>query len=233
MSSSAPDHKSIYNEAALNYERLVNREDYQGNILKAIQGVLPLQGIDVVELGAGTGRVTRLLAPLVNSIAAFDSSAHMLQIAADSLAADGRHNWRTGVADNRALPVDDASADLCISGWSICYLVDWNRQAWKADVEQALAEMERMLKPGGTTILIETQGTGFTTPHAPDHLVEYYQYLAERGFQSSWFRTDYRFNNEQEAVESSVFFFGEGMAQKIEGVILPECTGLWWKRKTD
>jgi ubiquinone/menaquinone biosynthesis C-methylase UbiE len=232
MSTSTPDHKSIYNEAALNYERLVSREDHQGNILKAIQGVLPLQGIDVVELGAGTGRVTRLLAPLVNSIAAFDSSAHMLQIAADSLAAAGRHNWRTGVADHRALPVDNASVDLCISGWSICYLVDWNRQAWKADVEQALAEMERVLKPGGTTILIETQGTGFTSPHAPDHLVEYYQYLTERGFQSKWFRTDYRFNNEQEAVESSVFFFGEEVAQKIKGMILPECTGLWWKRKT-
>ena len=231
MSPSAPDHKSIYNEAALNYERLVSREDYQGNLLKAIQAVLPLQGITVVELGAGTGRVTRLLAPLVGSIAAFDTSAHMLQIAADSLMAGGWHNWRTGVADHRALPVEDVSADLCISGWSICYLVDWNRQAWKADVEKALAEMERVLKTGGMTILIETQGTGFTTPHAPDHLVEYLRFLEEHGFQSSWFRTDYRFKDPREARESSTFFFGEEMAQKIEGVILPECTGLWWKRK--
>lgn len=231
MSPSAPDHKSIYNEAALNYERLVSREDYQGNLLKAIQAVLPLQGIDVVETGAGTGRVTRLLAPYVHSIAAFDTSAHMLQIAADSLAAGGWHNWCTGVADHRALPVQDAGAGLCISGWSICYLVDWNRLAWKADVEKALAEMERVLKAGGMTILIETQGTGFTSPHAPDHLVEYYRFLAECGFQSSWFRTDYRFKNPREARQSSIFFFGEEMVQKIEGVILPECTGLWWKRK--
>ena len=133
-----PDHKAIYNEEAVNYERLVSREDFQGNILKAIQAVLPLQGIDVVETGAGTGRVTRLLAPFVRSISACDTSAHMLEIAADSLTKGGWHNWSTSVAEHRHLPTGDGCADLCISGWSVCYLVDWNRQGWKTDVAQAL-----------------------------------------------------------------------------------------------
>lgn len=225
-----PDHQTIYQQAALNYERLVSREDYEGNLLKVIQAVLPLQGINVVETGAGTGRVTRLLAPFVRSIAAFDASESMLQVAADLLEAGGWHNWRTGVADHRHLPVESGSADLVISGWSICYLVDWNRQSWQADVTEALAEMGRLLRPGGWMVIIETQGTGFTTPHAPDHLVEYYRFLAEQGFDSTWFRTDYRFANAREARESSTFFFGEEMAQKIEGVLLPECTGLWSKR---
>lgn len=226
-----PDHHSIYNEAAVNYERLVSREDYAGNILKAIREVMPVEGIDVVETGAGTGRVTRLLAPYVRSITAYDSSEHMLQIAADSLTEAGRHNWSIGVADHRSLPAADASADLCISGWSVCYLVDWNREAWQAEVEKALAELERILRPGGMTILIETQGTGFTTPHAPEHLIGYYQFLQEHGFASKWFRTDYKFDSPQQAQESASFFFGEEMVSKIEGVILPECTGLWWKKK--
>ena len=225
------DHHSIYNEEAVNYEKLVSREDYQGNLLKAIQEVLPLQGIDVVETGAGTGRVTRLLVPYVNFVSSFDSSEHMLHLAEDSLSAGGWHNWRTGVADHRSLPVVDASADLCISGWSICYLVDWNRGVWQQEVDKALAELERILKPGGTLILIETQGTGFTEPHAPDHLMGYYQYLKDHGFNSKWFRTDYRFDSEQDARESARFFFGEEMVQKIKGVFLPECTGMWWKQK--
>lgn len=225
------DHHAIYDQEAVNYERLVSREDTQGNLLKAIQEVLPLQGIDVVETGAGTGRVTRLLAPYVNSIAAFDTSEHMLRIAENSLSAGGWHNWRTAVADHRCLPAADSSADLCISGWSICYLVDWNRSAWQGEVEKALAELERILKPGGTMLLIETQGTGFTEPHAPDHLVGYYHYLKDHGFNSKWFRTDYRFDSEQEARESASFFFGEAMVGKIEGVFLPECTGMWWKKK--
>jgi ubiquinone/menaquinone biosynthesis C-methylase UbiE len=228
-----PDHKAIYNEEAVNYERLVSREDFQGNILKAIQAVLPLQGIDVVETGAGTGRVTRLLAPFVHSISAYDTAAHMLEIAADSLTRGGWHNWSTSVAEHRHLPAGDGSADLCISGWSVCYLVDWNRQGWKTDVAQALDEMKRILKPGGWIVLIETQGTGFTAPHPPEHLVEYYRFLNEHGFQSTWFRTDYRFETLEMAKELSSFFFGEEMVAKIEGVILPECTGLWWKRYSE
>lgn len=224
-----PDHHSIYSQEAVNYERLVSQEDHLGNILKAIREVLPIEGIDVVETGAGTGRVTKLLAPFVRSIAAFDASEAMLHVAEDSLSAGGWKNWRTGVADHRSLPMENASADLCISGWSICYLVDWNRSGWKADVDQALAEMERILRPGGKIVIIETQGTGFTEPHAPDHLVDYYQYLKNAGFQSKWFRTDYAFKDEEEARELAVFFFGEEMVSKVEGKHLPECTGLWWK----
>ena len=226
-----PDHKAIYTDSALNYDRLVSREDDQGNLLKAIKEVLPIDGLNVVETGAGTGRLTRLLAPYVGSIAAFDTSEPMLELAAASLSQAGLHNWRTGVADHRSLPVADASADLCLSGWSVCYLVDWNRQDWQKEVSKALAEMERVLVPGGWSILIETQGTGFTTPHPPDHLLAYFQFLNDQGFQSKWFRTDYRFKDAREAKELSVFFFGEEMAQKIEGVILPECTGLWCKQK--
>lgn len=223
------DHRTIYNEEAINYERLVSQEDYQGNILKTIASIKPLQGIDVVELGAGTGRVTRLLAPYVRSIKAFDASEHMLALAAASLKAGGWENWTLEVADNRSLPAADACADLSISGWSVCYLVDWNRENWREDVTKALREMARVLRPGGTIMLIETQGTGFTTPHPPEHLLGYYDFLQEQGFQFTWFRSDYRFTTEQDAVESSTFFFGKEMAEKIEGVILPECTGIWCK----
>jgi ubiquinone/menaquinone biosynthesis C-methylase UbiE len=224
-----PNHKAIYTEEAARYELLVSHEDYEGNLLKVIQRITALEGKDVIDLGAGTGRLTCLLAPFVHSIAAFDASEQMLQVAADKLGKTGLTNWRTGVADHRHLPVEDQSIDLCISGWSICYLVDWNRQAWRAEVEAALAEMNRVLKPGGSIVIIETQGTGFTFPHPPDHLVEYFRFLDKLHFQSTWFRTDYCFDNEAQALESSTFFFGEEIKQKIEGVKLPECTGLWWK----
>ena len=52
-----PDHKAIYSEEAVNYERLVSHEDDQGNILRAIQQVVNPAGLDVADLGAGTGRV--------------------------------------------------------------------------------------------------------------------------------------------------------------------------------
>jgi hypothetical protein len=46
-------------------------------------------------------------------------------------------------------------------------------------------------------------------------------------------RTDYRFESLEEAVELSTFFFGGEMGQQVQKKnwqILPECTGVWWKR---
>jgi len=230
---SNPDHPEIYRSQAEQYEALVSREDYQGNILRAIQSILPLDGIDVVELGAGTGRLTCLLAPLVQSIQAFDISPHMLDVAITKLAASGLHNWKTAVSDHRQIPLQDGVADLVISGWSVCYIVVDNPETWRAELGKVMREARRLLKPGGILLLIETLGTGFETPQPPEHLLEYYNYLKQAGFQHTWIRTDYRFESLEKAQELACFFFGEEMLAKIvvsdDVITLPECTGLWWR----
>jgi ubiquinone/menaquinone biosynthesis C-methylase UbiE len=226
-----PDHKAIYNQEAVNYERLVSREDYQGHIMETIRKVIPVEGIDVVELGAGTGRLTCLLAPFVHSITAFDSSEVMLEVAKERLNSLGYSNWQTRVADHRSLPAQNDAADLAISGWSICYLVDWNREDWKTELVKGLTEMERVVKPDGTLIIIETQGTGFESPHPPEHFLEYFDFLKEKGYSYTWFRTDYKFTDKEEARELTAFFFGEELANQFSSEFLPECTGLWWKKK--
>ncbi|MFZ5909092.1 MAG: class I SAM-dependent methyltransferase [Chloroflexota bacterium] len=229
-----PTEKEVYEAHAGQYERLIQREDYQGNILREIGKVVALDDIDVVELGAGTGRLTRLLASYVKSIKAFDSSAHMLEVAEKSLRTLGLSNWTTGVADHRRVPVGDSSADLVISGWSFCYLAVWGGSDWQFDLQAGLAETNRILRPGGTVILLETLGTGSETPTPPGHLGGYYAWLTEAGFSRGWMRTDYRFESLEEAVELSTFFFGEEMGQEVrenQQVILPECTGIWHRKR--
>ena len=96
-----PTEQEVYQQHAEQYERLIQREDYQNHILRAVEQICPLKGLDVIDLGAGTGRVTRILAPRVNTIRAYDSSAHMLSKAQSSLHAMGMTNWQAGVADHR------------------------------------------------------------------------------------------------------------------------------------
>ncbi len=228
-----PDHKEVYDRYADRYQRLVSREDYQGNIPRALGEITPLEGKDVVESGAGTGRLTCLLAPRVRSIRAFDASPHMLEVAGARLKHSGLANWSTSAGDHRALPLPGQCADLAIAGWSVCYLVDWAGGGWQAEVERALAELQRVLRPGGVLVLLETLGTGFETPHPPEHLADYYRLLEQRGFSSTWIRTDYRFESLAEAVELVEFFFGVELAKQVQGagsLVLPECTGLWWLR---
>jgi ubiquinone/menaquinone biosynthesis C-methylase UbiE len=228
-----PDHPEIYRSQAEQYEALVSREDYQSNLLPAIQKIISLNGKTVVEFGAGTGRLTCQLAPLVRSIQAFDISQHMLDVANAKLVQSVLHNWKTTVADHRSVPAEDHSADLVISGWSVCYIVVDHPQTWQVELDRVFCEMHRVLNIRGLTILIETLGTGFTEPTPPDHLTGYYEFLESCGFKYTWIRTDYRFENLETAKSLASFFFGKSMIRKIDqderGITLPECTGIWWK----
>ncbi|MBU1245199.1 class I SAM-dependent methyltransferase [Myxococcota bacterium] len=228
-----PTEREVYERHAEMYERLIGFEDHQGNLIDAIGRCFRFNGADVVESGAGTGRLTRLLAPHVNSIRAFDASAHMIEVAADHLRRTRLTNWVTGVADHRRLPVDDACADLYLSGWSFSYLDTWGGDAWEQALADGVREIECVLRPGGTAILIETLGTGTGTPVEPPHLARYFAWLRAAGFELIPIRTDYRFASVEEAVELVGFFFGEELAQQVRlrnEPTLPECTGLWWKR---
>jgi ubiquinone/menaquinone biosynthesis C-methylase UbiE len=229
--TSVAEHGQIYSDYASMYEGLVSRSDYQHNILRAINHIKPLRGVDVVELGAGTGRLTCKLAPVVNSIQAFDASQHMLDIAANKLEKFKIQNWRVGVADNRDLPVNSRAADIAISGWSVCYTVLWYEKTWQKELSIALAEMKRVLRPGGAVILLESLGTGYNEPRPPKSLGEYYKFLEKEGFSSNWIRTDYRFESLQEAQALTRFFFGADKVDKIinkQVAILPEYTSVWW-----
>jgi len=227
-----PTEKEVYEAHAEQYARLIQREDYQGNIMREIQKIITLADIDVVELGAGTGRLTRLLAPYMHSIKAFDTSERMLKIAEKSLRETSLTNWQIEVADHRQIPIEDASADLVISGWSFFYLAVWGEDKWKSALDAGLNEIQRILRPSGKIIILETLGTGNKKPNPPEHLGKYYDWLSESGFERGWMHTDYRFESLEEAVELSTFFFGEKMGEKVQQhkwIILPECTGIWWK----
>jgi ubiquinone/menaquinone biosynthesis C-methylase UbiE len=164
---------------------------------------------------------------------AFDASQQMLGVAVAKLERADLQNWTVVVADNRNLPISDQIADVSIAGWSLCYLTAWHAETWRDEIGQALAQMKRVLRPGGTAIILETLGTGQEEPHPPtDRLAAYYSFLeGEHGFSSTWIRTDYRFASLSEAEELIRFFFGDELADRVarEGlVILPECTGIWW-----
>jgi len=229
-----PDHKQVYKQEALNYQRLIAREDYQDNLLPAIREIMHLENPDVIDLGSGTGRLAYLLAPVARSVFAFDLFPQMLGVAVSRLKEQGLNNWLAAASDHRNLPLDAGSADLVISGWSFCYLVVWEQHHWEDSLEVGLQEINRLLRDEGLIIIIETLGTGVETPDPPEKLQHYFQYLETKGFQRSWLRTDYQFQDREEAGELVRFFFGEEMLEKVGNQpqpVLPECTGIWWKRK--
>jgi ubiquinone/menaquinone biosynthesis C-methylase UbiE len=224
--------RKIYQSEGDRYEGLVAYEDYQRNIPRAIDEIINVDGLDIFDLGAGTGRLTLMLAQRVQSIHAFDASAEMLRVCRERLLKSGLSNWQVDVADHRHLPVEDHSADLVVSGWSVAYLAVWYPETYRDELEKWMSEMKRILKQNGKIILLESLTTGSETPVPLEHLKNYYAWLDEAGFENKWIRTDFQFESVEEAAESLGFFFGEDMANRIRekgSEIVPECTGIWWK----
>ena len=95
----------------------------------------------VLETAAGTGVVTRALAPRLPSGAKYvvtDLNQPMLDYAASRQTPDGRIEWRQ--ADALALPFEDAAFDLVCCQFGAMFFPDRS---------SAYREAKRVLKPGG------------------------------------------------------------------------------------
>jgi len=106
---------------------------------EAVDAAVPSSAIDVVDVGAGTGILTRALLNPQRVVTAVDPDSAMLQQFSQSLPGVAA---KVGTAEQ--LPLPDASADTVVFGQS------WH---W-VDVAEASAEVGRVLRPGGTLALI-------------------------------------------------------------------------------
>lgn len=127
-----------YQRAAGVYER--SRPSYPLAVLAALADALPLEaGRTVVDLGAGTGKFTRLLALTGAEVLAVEPVKEMRETLAELLPGVA---VTAGTAEATGLP--DGCADAVVAAQS------WH---W-FDERTALAEVERLLRPGGALALV-------------------------------------------------------------------------------
>jgi ubiquinone/menaquinone biosynthesis C-methylase UbiE len=227
----------IYEYISTSYDLLVSKEDYLNNIPRTLFEIADFNNKDVADLGAGTGRLTCMVAAQSKSIAAVDFAADMLKVTANKLSQMALTNWKTSVSDLRQIPLEDQSIDIVIAGWSICYLGSSNHQEWKENLLLIMKEINRVLRPNGTIIILETLGTGNEQPTPPDFLINYFETLGDQyRFNHKAIRTDYQFDSVQQAEELCREFFGDLLGDRIikeQSRIVPECTGIWWRAQAE
>ena len=102
--------------------------------------------VDVLELGAGTGRITVPLARDRNRVVALDLCTPMLERLEAALTRAGLRDRVTTVqADMRVIPRADASCGLVIAPFNaLMHLYTWR------DLLACFREAARVLRPGGT-----------------------------------------------------------------------------------
>lgn len=124
---------AAFQDQGEDYDRL--RPGYPDAVLEA----LPATARTAVDLGAGTGKLSRALAERGLAVTAVDTSAAMLEVSA---ARGPGITTRVAPAEDTGLPA--ASTDLVTVA-----------QAWHwFDAEAASLEVRRLLRPGGTLALI-------------------------------------------------------------------------------
>jgi SAM-dependent methyltransferase len=100
---------------------------------------------DVLEIGCGTGTNFAFYDAARARITATDPNPHMLRRAAQA-AARAAADVRLEIADAGALPFEDASFDAVVSTLVLCSV---------PDLPATLAELRRVLRPGGALRLFE------------------------------------------------------------------------------
>jgi SAM-dependent methyltransferase len=171
------------------YDELASAEHLHPGIL----GWLPCSAERIVEVGAGTGRLTLDLADHGRELVAIEPAAPLRQILERKLAEAGHGGVRVldGFFDD--LPVPDGSADVVVA----CSALTPD-SAHGGD--SALTEMERVCRPGGCVAIIW-----------PNHV----DWLTERGYQYVSFDGPMavEFASPQQAAELSEIFYPNAAEQ--------------------
>lgn len=140
--------RNLFDETAVDYDATAallafgSGPWYRRHVLK-LAGLQP--GMTIVDVGAGTGQVTRAAAEIVGEsgmVYAVEPSAGMLAQA--RLVLPSRVVLKQGEAE--ALPIPDATADFVSMGYAVRHV---------SDLVCAFSEYRRVLKPGGTVIVME------------------------------------------------------------------------------
>lgn len=101
---------------------------------------------DVLDLGCGTGALTRKIVGRAGTTIGIDLSESMLGVARQVCPAA---TFQQGSADD--LPFEDSSFDTVVSAFMLMFL---------SDPKKAVGEMQRVLRPGGRLVASVWQGLG-------------------------------------------------------------------------
>lgn len=222
----------MYEERAESYDALIAAEDTEGTLRRAFEAAVPFDGKRIVDVGAGTGRLARWMAPRAAHVHLVERAAPMLEVARARLETDGvSERVSFHLADARELPLEDASVDVATAGWVFGHFRHWMPEGWEDEVDRAVAEMRRVTAVGGTIAILETLGTGHETPREHPALDEYFAHLeTKHGFARTWWRSDYAFETVDAAAQVMGAFFGAPLVEKIRAHgwrRVPECTALF------
>lgn len=137
---------------------LINLSMRNRQVVRHRRRVIPAATGRVLEVGIGSGLNLPFYSSAVTEVVGVDPSARLIAMARRAVN-DLPFGIEFAAQSAEAMPFEDRSFDSVVCTWTLCSI---------PDARAALAEMRRVLKPGGGLIFIEHGAS-------PDHRVASWQ----------------------------------------------------------
>jgi ubiquinone/menaquinone biosynthesis C-methylase UbiE len=215
----------FYKNKAGVYEEFSKAEDAPDKILEAI--IPKLKNKVVLDVGCGTGKYAKLLAPHVKAYYGLDVSADQLAFAKKKVR--NIKNTKLICSDATKIRLPDDFFDAVVAFWSISTIAGWLRK------KRAVSEATRSIKPGGMMYLIENSPSGefhSVRMSSKSRANEYKRWLEKMGFKvARKIHTYFKFPSTKMAKIVFGEIWGKEVADKIFGKKILHEVVIFQKRK--
>ena len=140
----------------------------------------PVDGLDVVDLGSGSGQLTLDLARHAASVTAVDFSGVMLDLLAERAADAGLGNVDTSLASLQTVDLPAASVDVVVTSYALHHLRHREKEA-------LLRRVAHWLRPGGRIVVGDMMFALTGDPDGREIMMKKLSGIARKG-PSGWWR---------------------------------------------
>jgi SAM-dependent methyltransferase len=208
------------------YEIENHAVDPDGVIEPAMRAIRDWAGVDVLDIGCGTGFHLPRFAATAASVVGVEPHAGLAEVARRRTRRSANVEVRVGTAQR--LPVADASVDVMHARWAYFF---------GPGCEPGLAELDRVMRRGGTAFVIDndagrsTFGRWFAEAYPMIKAPEVERFWTSRGWQRTQLDMGWRFERREDFEAVVRIEFDPDMAERIiashRGVEVDYAVNLW------
>ena len=204
--------------------------DRAGVIDSTIDALHPLHGADLLDLGCGSGFHLPLLAARGARVVGVEPHLPLVERARARLTAVGAAA-AVVAGDAEAIPLRDSSIDVAHARWAYFF---------GAGCEPGLAELSRIMRPGGTACLIDndatrsTFGGWFRQAYPAYDPVAVQRFWDRQGFTTERLTIHWTFDRREDLEAVARIELPPGPADEVladhDGLVVDYAVALRWKR---
>ncbi|HET6966820.1 MAG TPA: class I SAM-dependent methyltransferase [Ornithinibacter sp.] len=204
--------------------------DRAGVIDSTIDALHPLDGADLLDLGCGSGFHLPLLAARGARVVGVEPHLPLVRHARSRLAAGGC-TASVVAGDAEAIPLHDSSVDVAHARWAYFF---------GAGCEPGLAELARVLRPGGIACLVDndatrsTFGRWFRRAYPAYDPIAVQRFWDRQGFTTERLTVHWTFDRREDLEAVARIELPPGPASEVlathDGLVVDYAVALRWKR---